>query len=160
MNKLRIGAIALAISITGSFANAATFTLGSGAEYDVQLVTGTFLDNQALLESQVFFGNSTLAAELAGAVFNTLGTPNSLFAQPIGPFFVTSRSLTTIFGAAFAGGIFGNSIQAPNFQTTQNLTFATVTIPAAVPLPASALLLLSTGLGLFTLRRRKQKFAV
>lgn len=156
MKKLSFAAVALAIALSGSSANAATITLANGTSYDVQLVTGTFQNNQALLEGQIFFGNGTLATQLATAVFNTLGTPNSLFAQPIGPLFVTSRSLTTIFGAAFAGGVFGNSIQAPNYQTNQSLTFATVVVPAAVPLPASILLLLSTCLGLGALGRRKK----
>ena len=48
-----------------------------GANYSVSILTGTFDDNMAALESTPWWGNPTLAQDMAAAVMDDLGTPNS-----------------------------------------------------------------------------------
>lgn len=53
-----------------------TVTVG-GEQYDITTVTGTFDDNMALLESMPWWGDATLAQEIANAVMDDIGTPNN-----------------------------------------------------------------------------------
>lgn len=45
-------------------------------QYDITTVTGTFDGNMALLESMPWWGDATLAQEIANAVMDDIGTPN------------------------------------------------------------------------------------
>jgi hypothetical protein len=47
-----------------------------GAQYDITTVTATFDEDMALLESQPWWGNATLAEDIANAVADDIGTPN------------------------------------------------------------------------------------
>ena len=54
-----------------------------GKDYDVTSFSGTFNNNQALLESQLWFGDVSVANDFATLVNTQLGTPN--FSPYLGP---------------------------------------------------------------------------
>jgi hypothetical protein len=56
-------------------------------EYDITTVTGTFADDMAQLESTPWWGNATLAQEIAAAVADDIGTPNEFNYGAAGPLF-------------------------------------------------------------------------
>lgn len=124
-----------------------------GDTYDVTTITGSFLDNQTLLEDQVWWGDSALALDFAGAVGSLLGFPN----LDIGPFFafgenlVTTNVLAALCEDTGTCGIFGD-INAEY----SGYTYAIASLVPAIPLPASAFLMLA-GLGGLAALRRKQK---
>ena len=78
-------------------AEAVTITLnvnGIDTDYDVSTLTGTFVDNRLLLESQPWFGSQTLAEEAANQTGTSLGTQNR---TEEGPYFVFSFEDTDLF---------------------------------------------------------------
>jgi len=56
-------------------------------EYDITTVTGTFTGDMTQLESTPWWGNATLAQEIAAAVADDIGTPNEFNYGAGGPLF-------------------------------------------------------------------------
>lgn len=159
--KTRSLVLAACLSLLSATASTATtFTVG-GDDFDVTTITGTFADNRELLEGQVWFGSTDLAALFVSAVGFDLG----LFSNPAflptatGPLFATS------FGGTF------DTVRFSFTETGQDVTItglgddvvATFAIAqptiSAVPLPAGGLLLLSGLAGVAGLKRRKKRAA-
>jgi hypothetical protein len=65
-------------------------------QWDVTTFTGSYNNNTALIQSQVWWNNFDLAGQFATAVFTNLGTPNSIpsgsTAGPAGPFFAFTEA--------------------------------------------------------------------
>ncbi len=153
------------IAFTTTTGDAATFTV-SGTEYDLTTITGTFEDNIDRITSQVWWGDSALAASFASVTRQSLaGLPNSH--PTLGP---------NIYGAFFAKGTgfncpecvvstavsFTNNINSvtsfPDLVATFAVVEQSVVVPS-VPLPAGGLLLMTGLAGAVGLRRRKTRSA-
>lgn len=137
-----IGAQAATVDVT---VDNQVFTIGT--------VSGTYVDNLALLEAQPWWGDTFEAAEFAAAVGASLGFPNgnsdrgpgfavSILGNP--PFLVT-RAFNSVGGTAGSLGFFSDS----------QGTFAVVATPAPIPLPPAAALMLA-GLGALGLATRRR----
>ena len=133
-----------------------------GFSYDLSLTTGNYNTNAQLLESQVWYGDGTLATELAALLGDDLGY--GFGTQPnYGPTFAYAllSSDTIVMGSAL------NSSQLATFnylefvdQTSPvgtSFVFANSVTALPVPLPASILLFAAgfAGLGMVSARRRK-----
>ena len=64
-----------------------------GTNYDFSTITGIYTDNQAVLQSQPWFGSSATAMTFASALGNSLGSPNG----GLGPFFVWTGDVNAAF---------------------------------------------------------------
>ena len=93
--KSAIGA-ALAMGVLGAGQAQALVVTVNSQQWDVTTFTGSYNANTALIQSQVWWKNFVLADQFATAVFNNLGTPNSIpsgpTAGPAGPFFANTDS--------------------------------------------------------------------
>ncbi|ACK70502.1 hypothetical protein PCC7424_2075 [Gloeothece citriformis PCC 7424] len=76
-------------------ADAAIFTV-NGTQYDITTVTGSFNQLQSQLESQVWWGNTTLAMDFASTVGSSLGKPNLLGLNLVSPLFAYNTILQSI----------------------------------------------------------------
>lgn len=150
-------AFAIGISTMATVSHAATFSV-NGTDWDITTFPGSFENNEALLVSQVWYGNEALAQDFANAVGLSLGvlTANSnlgpLFAfdDPSGPLLsAASVRVSTLIAGSF--GVVETSVSA-------EYAIATVVPPVStVPLPAGGLLLVSGLAGIAGLRRRKKR---
>lgn len=142
-------------------ANAATIDTSVG-QFDISTVTGSFSENQGLLESQVWWGSQTLADEFATLTGNALGYPNlngtwsPLFAyatveSATGPDGVRFRLVTDTSFPNDVGSLHSVELSALGGTT---ISWAVAT-PSAVPIPAAAWLFGSAILGLIAFQRRK-----
>ena len=134
---------------------AATVTV-NGEEFDIGFITGSFEDNAGLLTAQPFFGNASLASDLADAVSNggLLGDICSCGFLDFADGFEVSIGFEVLSFFVDAAGAGGRS-----FGSDEEATFATATSVAPVPLPAGGLLLLSGLVGVAGLKRRKKRAA-
>ncbi len=126
-----------------------------GTDYDVTSFTGSYNDNQTLLESQVWFGDFGVASDFAALVNTQLGLPALGFGV-YSPYFAYKVNVdgTQYFHRAWDTRIPG--VGGQNQSVVSNWTFAKAT-SVPVPLPA-AFSLLAGGLGLmgFMGWRRKE----
>lgn len=127
----------------------------NGTDFEVDTVTGTYLDLESTLMAQPFFGDAPLAQLLATAVGDALGFPNSSSFQQ-GPIFAYESS-TDSFGGSLYGGIILNEtiitgINGSGFVVKE---FATAREVPTTAVPTPALLPGLLGMGLATLRKRK-----
>lgn len=145
---------ALAASVFAASASAsvaATFAV-NGTEYDVTTFTGFYDDNAALLQSQVWWGNSNLAGEFAVAVGDALGVPNCYGSE--GPYFAWEASVSSVTFDYLDNGVTLSSGGTTGLGSTA--VFAVATEMSPVPLPAGVLLLV-TGLGAVAAVKRRSK---
>lgn len=155
---MTIKKIALAAGLSLFTATAgftATFTI-DGDDFDVTTITGTFADNQTLLESQVWWGIPSLAFEFASVVGADLGIPNFTY---YGPLFAFSASTTPPNVTTYAFDDFDQFAFPFSRLPSDPVTYAVATPVSPVPLPAGGVLLL-TGLGgVAAFKRRKKRSA-
>ncbi len=135
-------------------ASAATVTV-DGTEWEVSTIEGSYNDNQALLESQIWFGNEALAIEFSKETGFEFGT--------VAPLFTFKKSFNTsfeVFSLSLRYRSLSNQPARPypvSFRTSTEQTYAVATPVSAVPLPAGGLLLLSAFGGVAALKRRKAR---
>lgn len=89
LRKLLVVVFLLSPMSVNATVNAITVSTSVG-DYEVTLVEGTYDDLSAILRTQIWYGDETLAIEFAGLVQDKLGMP---FGSPasdyyLGPFFV------------------------------------------------------------------------
>lgn len=158
--KSALAAVALSILTVGS-ADAATFTV-DGVDFELTTVSGSFNDNRALLESQVWWGNAELAEALAETVKDGLGL--TIFSD--GPAFAfgtnpgTTAPVVDYFFYDAGNTVRGPFVKRASFGLTQPLSFdfaVAVAAPSPVPLPAGGVLLVTGLAGVAHLKRRKAK---
>jgi len=129
-----------------SKADSITVTVG-GTEYFVTTITGTFTANMTQLESTPWWGNQTLAQDIATAVADDIGTPND--GGSGGPLFAYSLDAVNAF--LFVKG------NVNQVSVSESLSFSfgvgnVVTTPepsslALIPLGLGALLLMRSRIG-------------
>jgi hypothetical protein len=154
-----------------SFARAAAFALASmfattaqavlvtvdSVQYDVTTAVGTYPSLSATLQSQIWYGNSSLAEDFAYAVGGQLGFPASgNFGQ--GPFFAYSVTDTSLSSATVTDIVLGspNTAFTLFFGGNDNpFTFAVVQQGSTVPDGGTTAAMLGLAMaGLISLRRR------
>ena len=149
---LRTLAAAACLSLCTATAGLATTVTVAGIDYAISTITGSFEDNETLLRSQVWWGDSSLAFTFAGSLNDSAGLPNF---SDFGPFFAfeARRGSSNVY--FFNGGV---GVDAAGIPVSWNgIVYATATPVSAVPLPAGGLLLLSAFGGIAALKRRKKR---
>ncbi|MCG7522765.1 VPLPA-CTERM sorting domain-containing protein [Ruegeria sp. Ofav3-42] len=148
---------AVALAFFSSAANAVTVSY-DGHDWEVSVLVGTYESNDTLLQSQIWWGNSTIAETFASAVADWFGYPNTNFSPDIGPLFATSIGPTqSPTQNAVFGKYFGQFQNVSNFFTYDNFTqtYARAEKISAVPIPASLTFLFAGLVGLGLLARRR-----
>ena len=144
---LRAGAFAFAC-LSATAARAVIVTVNS-VQYDVSTVTGNYASLASTLQSQVWWGNESVADSFAAAVGGHFGFPNSSLG---GPFFAFATSGSDVVARAwqFGGSTLGILVLGPASRT-----FAVAHQVGSVPDSGitSAMLCLALG-ALIALRRR------
>ncbi|MCF7698505.1 hypothetical protein [Loktanella sp. M215] len=140
-------------------ASAATVSVDN-TTYEVTTLTGRFNDNLGVLQSQVWWNKSNVATSFAALVLNLFGQPNK---NNFVPLFATSLVNNTVNGTAFSlQAIPGSVATATVSANNKNAVYAIATVvpavvPAAVPVPAAGLLLMSALAGIAALRSRRRR---
>ncbi|MEM1049006.1 MAG: VPLPA-CTERM sorting domain-containing protein [Pseudomonadota bacterium] len=147
--------IVLVFSLYAGSANAAVVSVG-GTQYELDWISGSFDFRQSILEAQPFFGNDSLAFELADACKECLGV--SSIGGLSGPYFVSSTTASVVRGSTYLFGTFPATVSGSLAARDVPATFAIATvITAPVPLPAAGWMLLG-GLGaLAAVARRRRR---
>ncbi|TAF09216.1 MAG: hypothetical protein EAZ77_05785 [Nostocales cyanobacterium] len=146
-NFSRIGAFlagvgsAAAIVASASTANAATFTV-NGTDYDITTVTGSYNSLSSQLQSQVWWGNQTLASQFATIVGSSLGI--SSYVGPTFAYGVTGGGMFTFANGyaytSLVNGVTGYSPEVSNPSAVYAIaTVATPSTPVSVPEPGTAI---------------------
>lgn len=155
--NLKTLATAAAIALFGATASIAASVTVNGTDYNVTTISGTFADNQALLENQVWFGDAGLAEEFARAVHGIFDFVN----EADGAYFAIELEGSLVTGDVLFAAT--DSTSPDPFILTavasSALIYAVAEPVEAVPLPAGGLLLLSAFGGVATLNRRKNRAA-
>ena len=145
-------------SVFPTASHAAPFQVGE-QNYDIVAVTATFDGLKPLLEKQVWWDNEKLAREFALVVKGSFGFPNM---DIQGPYFAyAERDEFTFLTSTFQDITSGNSPLEPGellsgwfIQKDKPYLFPVATPIAAIPLPASGVMLLMGLAGVVSLRRR------
>ena len=138
---LQAWACAVSITITGQGSADGT--------WDVTTAIGTFNTLQSQLETQEWWGNSSLAGIFAGQVGFLLGSPNNVYGDNYGPFFAYAYD----GGVDLAYFFYGKAVDAPTgWNPTDSWTWATAT---RVPDTGSTAALLGAGIVALAFARRR-----
>ena len=138
---LQAWACAVSITITGQGSADGT--------WDVTTATGTFNTLQSQLETQEWWGNSSLAGIFAGQVGSLLGSPNNVYGDNYGPFCAYAYD----GGVDLAYFFYGKAVDAPTgWNPTDSWTWATAT---RVPDTGSTAALLGAGIVALAFARRR-----
>ena len=155
MKKIITAIIICYLYFGASIGHAALVTVG-GTTYDVATLSGSFSDNSAQLQSQVWWGDDVLAEEFAIELGDALGTttyqsgPLLFIFGPLFAYATDGSEETDIFGwDDLANQVTGLSVGGYEDRV---ITFA---IASQVPLPAAAWLFGSALLGLAAVKRKK-----
>ena len=156
---LAVGLLAAGLGATAATATTVQVSYNNVA-YDVTTITGTFDNNTALLESQVWWGDAAAAQAFAGLVGDALGYPNSYNSSGgAGPDFAYEIGQDPSPPPYTHGYVFRQSDQSVVGYyppTPSTATYAVATL-APVPLPAGGVLMVTALAGLAGLRRRKRQ---
>ena len=136
----------------------------NGQNYDIVAVTATFDGLKPLLEKQVWWDNEGLALDFAEEVRGFFGIPNMDFQ---GPYFAYTEDSpfgsNTFLTATFQDVTGGSDPDGPvdflsGYPGIKNdlYLFPVATPIAAIPLPASGVMLLMGLAGVGSLRRRRR----
>jgi autotransporter-associated beta strand protein len=102
----------------------------NGTNYDLTTVTGTFFSKQSTLESQLWWGNTSLADSLAaafGGIYDPLRPWEPL---GLGPKFATSYTPgSNVYGSFFVNGSVRSGFQVTNPQNNASYTWAIINKP-------------------------------
>ena len=150
-NLFKLSKLFLALALLPAWACAVSITItGEGSSdgtWDVTTATGTFIALQSQLETQEWWGNSSLAGIFVGQVGSSLGSPNNVYGNNYGPF----------FAYAFDGGVDlayfynGKVVDAPSsWNPIHSWTWATAT---RVPDTGSTAALLGVGVAALAFAR-------
>jgi hypothetical protein len=132
---------------------AATFTVNvGGTDYDITTITGSYVGNASLLQSQVWWNDTQLAFNFANAVNLNLGLPIlGLFPTAVGPLFAYASNTPHWNGSDYwvefftaratpeGQGLFTTPNGAVWDQANVTYAIASAVNPAAVPEPLTIL---------------------
>lgn len=133
-------------------AQAVPITVG-GTDYEVTTIFDTFDNQSALLQSQVWWGDTVAAQLFAEAVFDDLGRSNGIF----GPLFAYEQirtGLTSAYTIDFFGPPPITTARDNIFGTTAIQGYAVATVNGTVPEPSTIALLAAGLFGIGFARRR------
>ncbi len=165
------GVFALGGAVKPAYADGVIVSVG-GTEYDVTTSPlETFSSASAALEAQPWWGNATLASELATAVYLALGDPNvngqtPTFAYGLGPDSAGPTPYTAVdnydYNACYGGGDCAltdwTTANSETISSTYQFYFATATVVGNTP-ESSTIGLLLVALGslgvVMAMRKRK-----
>jgi hypothetical protein len=139
--KSAIGA-ALAMGVLGAGQAQALVVTVNSQQWDVTTFTGSYNANTALIQSQVWWKNGVLTDQFATAVFNNLGTPNSIpsgpTAGPAGPFFaITDANGASVINVRVYSATSNSVInRALSPSSTSNVWAQAYLVNVPGPLPA------------------------
>ena len=143
LNKSMLGLCVAGASLASSAvvfsanpAQAAIFNVG-GTDYDITTVTGTYDDNAAVIQASPWWGNSSLAENLASTVSGTLGFPNYDEGTG-GPFFAYEGGSNGIYSRYNYYMLPGSSSFVATSQDYAR-TYAVSSTASAVPEPLTIL---------------------
>ena len=149
----KISKLFIALALLPAWACAVSITItGEGSAdgtWDVTTATGTFNTLQSQLETQEWWGNSSLAGIFAGQVGSSLGSPNNVYGNNYGPFFAYAYD----GGVDLAYFFYGKVVDAPSgWNPTNSWTWATAT---RVPDTGSTAALLGASVVALAFARRR-----
>lgn len=154
MLPLGVGMAVAASVVIAPSAEAAIFTVG-GQQYDVTTIEGTYNDNAALLNSQVWWGDSALALQFAEAVEDALGTTNPPGSGTgEGPYFAFLAQAPFV---AVANWDLTPPPPGSEFDLDSPLVDETAVFGVAQAVPTPALLPAILGMGAGIVRKRKKQ---
>lgn len=146
----------IAVAALTERADAVTVTVG-GEDFNIESFTGTFLGNEALFESQPWYGDEALALDFATEYVIATGQPTSFG-------FVTEAACDVSAPGAGCTRFRLKSFGASTFGTLVFTTGATVldnpgpwAAVSSIPLPAGLPLMVASLLVLAVLRRRQSR---
>ena len=152
-NLFKLSKLFLALALLPAWACAVSITInGEGSSdgtWDVTTATGTFNALQSQLETQEWWGNSSLAGIFVGQVGSSLGSPNNVYGSQFGPFFAYAND-DNVSLAYFNGS---NVVDSPSsWNPIHSWTWATAT---RVPDTGSTAALLGLGVAALAFARRR-----
>jgi len=124
----------------------------SGNTYNISTIVDTYTSQEATLQSQIWWGNPTLAASFASAVSGSLGYPYDV--GQYGPMFIYGYQSFCMMGMCFGNTntyaalnpvfYLGGGIQDVGFNSDYSYTYAIVNlVPASTNILSSSTNLLS-----------------
>ena len=154
--------VAMTTTVSGVMSSAQAATISStvnGVNYNITTVKGTFDSLQSTLESQPWWGSTTLAGQFASAADNSLGLPNFGI---LGPFFAYGSGYTTQYEDNFTYNrvqYLSNGYGILDDIAVNDYSFTYATATPATPVPTPALLPGLLCLGASVWRKRKSNLA-